>query len=197
MAKRKKRRSTSTLRRRKKAQERKRKLKAFVLAFSIMIVILLAAGSLTASFGKMRGYSMMPELSNGDVVLMTKKQPKAFDLVYLKTPNKVNERSVRRVIGLPGDELYYQDDQLFINGQGKSERYLNSRKADLVEGVLTPDFTLEKLTGKRQVPPGHYFVLGDNRQGATDSREYQFVKQSEIVGVVVARVFPLDTVKTY
>lgn len=197
MAKRKKRRSTSSLHRRKKVKERKRKLKAFVLAFSIMIVILLAAGSLTVSFGQMRGYSMMPELSNGDVVLITKEQPKAFDLVYLKTPNKVNERSVRRVIGMPGDELYYQDDQLVVNGQGKTERYLNSRKADLVEGVLTPDFTLEKLTGKNKVPQGHYFVLGDNRQGATDSRDYHFVKQSEIIGVVAARVFPLDAIKTY
>ncbi|WP_314062824.1 signal peptidase I [uncultured Vagococcus sp.] len=199
MAKRRKKKSTSSKRhgKRKSQVKRGRQLKALVLAFSMMLAILIGAGLLTFSFGRMNGYSMMPEVSDGDVLLISKQPPKRFELVYLKTPNKPNERSVRRVIGLPGDELYYQDDQLFVNGQGKSERYLNKRKNDLLEGVLTPDFTLEELTGKEVVPAGHYFVLGDNRQGATDSRDYQFVKQSEIVGVVTTRVFPLDAIKTY
>lgn len=198
MTKRRKKRSTSSRRRRKKPQpSRGRQLKALGLAFSIMLVILTVGGLLTFSFGQMKGYSMMPEVANGDVLLLAKRQPKRFELVYLKTPNKPKERSVRRVIGLPGDEIYYRDDQLFVNGQAKGERYLNSRKEVLLEGTLTPDFTLEELTGEVRVPAGHYFVLGDNRQGATDSREYQFVKQSEIIGVVTTRVFPMDPIKSY
>lgn len=188
---------TSRHQEKSRSTDRIRKLKALGLAFLMMVVILVGVGSLFFSFGKMTGYSMMPEVSNGDVLVIAKQQPKRFELIYLKTPNKTNERSVRRVIGVPGDEIYYQDDQLFVNGQGKSERYLNSRKAELVEGYLTADFTLEELTGKSRVPSGYYFVLGDNRQAATDSREYQFVKQSEIIGVVTTRIYPLDTIKNY
>lgn len=201
MAKKRKRRrkSSATLHRRKKhhPMDRVGKLRALGFAFSIMIVILVGVGSLFFSFGRMTGYSMMPEVSNDDVLLIAKQEPKRFELIYLKTPHKANERSVRRVIGVPGDEIYYRDDQLFVNGQGKSKRYLNSRKAELVEGYLTPDFTLEELTGKSRVPSGHYFVLGDNRQAATDSREYQFVKQLEVIGVVTTRIYPLDTIKHY
>lgn len=140
---------------------------------------------------------MMPEVSDGDVLLLAKRAPIRFDLVYLKTPNKTKQQSVRRIIGMPGDELRYEDDQLFINGQGKSERYLNSRKGQLEEGLLTPDFTLEEITGQKVVPKGYYFVLGDNRQSATDSRDYSFVKQSEVIGVVTTRLWPFNAIKTY
>lgn len=167
------------------------------ISFLIMSGIMTLAVLMTYSFGRMSGYSMMPAVSNNNIVVVNKVAPlQRFDLVYFKLPNN-QEMSIRRVIGIPGDEIVYKEDSLFVNNEGKPERYLNSLKKKLVSGLLTDDFSLEALTTQKKVPPNMYFVLGDNRQSASDSREYGFVKREDIRGKVESRLFPLDKVRGY
>lgn len=154
---------------------------------------------LTGSFyvGKVDGYSMLPSLGNKDVVAVNRRETiNRFDLVYMKPPEG-KEKSVRRVVGMPGDTLYYKDDELYINGEGKEEKYLVAKKKSLNNMILTDDFSLKDVTGSETVPKGSYFVLGDNRKSSTDSRYYGFVSEKEIIGKVNARVFPVSKFKVF
>lgn len=173
-----------------------KELKMLTTAFAICLTIIAISIFLTTTFGKMTGYSMLPTVNNNDVFSINKVTSiKNFDVVYLKVPKKNGEKTVRRVIGIPGDELSYKNDELSINTIGKSERYLNNRKNDLLGGILTEDFTLKSLTGQSKVPKDHYFVMGDNRQSSADSRDYGFVHKKDIVGKVEVVLFPLSNLK--
>ncbi|MBE9388744.1 signal peptidase I [Vagococcus salmoninarum] len=168
-------------------------LQLWLLSFSVLVVIVTVSILLTTSFGKMSGYSMLPLIEDGDVFTVNKDvQVKRFDIVYLTPPNKKTEKSIRRIIGMPGDELFYKNDELFINQEGKPERYLNDKKNQLVGGILTPDFSLASLSGQHKVPADSYFVMGDNRQSSADSRDYGFVGSNQIIGKVESKIFPFN-----
>ena len=146
----------------------------------------------------MDGYSMLPNFGNSDVVAVSRtSQLKRFDLVYMETPGNNKENAVRRIIGMPGDEITFEEDELYVNGEGKSEKYLTSKKKSLKTMQLTDDFTLQELTGSAVVPKDSYFVLGDNRKSATDSRYYGFVSKEEVIGKVKMRIFPISKFKIY
>lgn len=177
-------------------KEASQNIKFLILSFGVVMMIVTVSIFMTTTFGKMEGYSMMPVINDKDIFSINKVSSVArFDVIYLKVPNKKSAKSVRRVIGMPGDELNYKNDQLTINNQEKSEKYLNNRKNSLLGGVLTNDFTLKDLTGQQKVPQGKYFVMGDNRQSSADSRDYGFIDKSQIVGKVELTVLPLSHLK--
>lgn len=167
-------------------------LKHLILAFGMVLAIVSLAIVLTTSFGRMDGYSMLPRINHKSVLTINKVVAvKRFDVIYLKVPHKQGQKSVRRIIGMPGDELDYKNDELTVNQQGKSERYLNDRKNQLIGGLLTEDFTLKDLTGQVKVPANCYFVMGDNRQSSADSRDYGFIEKQAVIGRVEQVIWPL------
>ncbi|EOL49007.1 signal peptidase I [Enterococcus caccae ATCC BAA-1240] len=140
---------------------------------------------------------MSETLDDGDVVMVNKMaKKKRFDLVYLKVPNS-KDKSVRRIIGCPGDSLYYKNGQLFINEQEKDESFIADYKRQFEQDgmIYTEDFTLKALAGTPTIPKGKYLVLGDNRPYATDSRYYKLVDEKEIIGKVEMRVLPLHKIQ--
>ena len=89
-------------------------------------------------------------------------------------------RQVKRVIGLPGDEINIQNGKVFVNGIEKVEGY-----------AQTP--TIEKSNiYPFIVPEDQYFVMGDNRPVSSDSREYGCIKRQQIEGKVWLRFWPLN-----
>ena len=168
-----------------------------VAAFFLSLVIYISVFFFMFSIGKMDGYSMIPTLNNKEVVAVSRrKSVSRFDLIYMNTPNGKG-KSVRRVIGIPGDEISFKDDELFINGNGKEEKYLIGKKKSVGSMILTDDFTLDEVTGQTKVPNDAYFVLGDNRKSSTDSRYYGFVSKKEVIGRVDLRIFPLSKFKVF
>lgn len=184
---------------RKKGKKKKRTIAYRIgLAFIISIVAYSVVFSLFFSVGKMDGYSMMPTVNNQDKVAVSRSgKIKRFDLVYMKTPGGHKGSSVRRVIGVPGDKISFKDDELFINGEGKNEKYLSGKKKMMKSMILTDDFTLDEVTGKSEVPKDCYFVLGDNRKSSTDSRFYGFVSKDEVIGKVQVRILPVSKFKVF
>ena len=85
---------------------------------------------------------------------------------------------VKRVIGLPGEVVEGRDGAVYVNGRRLVEPYLRS-------GVATQAF------GPTTVPPGHVWVMGDNRSNSADSRVFGPVQESSIVGRAVVRVWPV------
>ncbi|MGC4375618.1 signal peptidase I [Fictibacillus sp. Mic-4] len=161
-----------------------------------LIIALLLAGVIRYFFFApivVDGESMMPTLHNKDRLIVNKiATPKRGDIIVFKaTPTK---DYIKRVIGLPGDEIMYKDDVLYVNGKQVKEPYLEPNKKITKDGNLTYDFTLEEITGKKRVPKGQLFVLGDNRRHSTDSRNIGTVPIDRVIGKASVRIWPISDI---
>ncbi|MFJ7949932.1 signal peptidase I [Lysinibacillus sp. NPDC096418] len=144
------------------------------------------------------GASMMPTFEDGDKVIVNKIGPKIadykrFDVVVFEVAE--NKHYIKRIIGLPGDNITYKDDVLFVNGDAYEEPYLATFKEALVDtGDFTYDFTLEEQLGEMTVPEGHFFVLGDNRRNSIDSRESAvgFIDENKVLGTADFVIWPFQ-----
>jgi len=122
---------------------------------------------------------MTPTLQDGDRFILNRwsyfrSAPQRGDLVVVKDPGH-HDYAVKRIVGVPGETLFFKRGELLVNGKHLFEPYLPS-------GTQTylPD-SAEKLvlTGQNQ-----YFVLGDNRANSEDSRFYGAVHRSQIIGAI-------------
>lgn len=136
------------------------------------------------------GNSMDPTLHQGDMVVMEKfTSIQRFDVIVFQQSD--GTIYIKRVIGLPGDEVSYQDDQLYINDQKVDEAFLTQKKRrDKLP--YTTDFTLQELLNTNQLPDNEYFVLGDNRRISKDSRSFGTVKSSDILGKARLVYYPIQ-----
>lgn len=132
--------------------------------------------------------------------------PQRGDIVVLFSPVD-GIRLVKRVVGIPGDRIEMRDNELFINGvparwkeigsemdreQGNSlvaEENLAGRSHEV---MFTPDIPALRSFGPIVVPPGKYFVMGDNRDNSEDSRYLGLIDRKEIVGKATAVAFSFD-----
>lgn len=123
------------------------------------------------------GESMDPNLQNGEWLFSLKVgSVNRFNIVAIDAPDEGHEGEeyIKRVIGLPGETVTYQADILYIDGEAVEEPYLDEFKSELSYGEqLTEDFTVD-------VPEGHYFVMGDNRQNSKDGRYFGPITESGI-----------------
>jgi len=143
-----------------------------------------------------QGASMEPTLHNEERLFVNKFT--AFtdsfnrgDIVIIKRPGET-ERYVKRIIGLPGDTISMENDQLFVNGKVIEEDYLqeNREEAKQQSMKLTEDF------GPIEVPDGNYFVMGDNRLVSMDSRNgLGFIEEKTIIGKAQFVMLPIQDMR--
>lgn len=186
---------------------KKRRTRRRVKRFLIELAITTAVSLLLLSFfrvvlftlPRVSGYSMTMALTEGDRLFVNKLAPiKRYDLIYFIHPF-TKEKVIQRVIGLQGEALYYQNDQLVVDGEIKNERFLATAitQAAKEDHLYTNDFTLFEKTGKSMVPKDSYFVMVDNRMYETDSREFGFVQASDVIGVVKLKWFPFHQMQKF
>ncbi|WP_017728814.1 signal peptidase I [Halalkalibacterium ligniniphilum] len=159
-------------------------LKAIVVALLLAFII---RTFLFTSY-EVSGESMMPTAKDGERFIVNKMEydfmePERFDMIVFHATEQ--EDYIKRVIGLPGDRIRYENDVLYINDEPVDEPFLDERKA-AYEGLYTNDFNVDE-----PVPPGHVFVLGDNRPNSYDSRMIGFIELDQIVGKVNFRFWPI------
>ncbi len=99
-------------------------------------------------------------------------------LVTFIHPNEPGRVLVKRVIGLPGEEISIVRGQVYVNGVALDEPYVVDRDSRTLAPI--------------QVPPDSVYVLGDNRTNSLDSRYFGPVPRANLVGIVVLRYWPLD-----
>ncbi|WP_207696410.1 signal peptidase I [Enterococcus sp. DIV0212c] len=184
---------SKSMKRKKKRHSRRKIVKELYITFGIFLALLILVQKMTIALPKVEGYSMIPTLVDGNRVVVNKLgQVRRFKLIYFKDETgKIG--AVRRIIGMPGDRIRYKNDQLWINEQEVVERFLEKSVYKVQESGMkfTDDFTLAQAIGVDAVPVGKYFVLGDNRPFATDSRAYGLIDENKIVGTVEMLLFPL------
>jgi signal peptidase I len=147
-----------------------------VLALVLLCVFVLSVFSIPS-------VSMQPTLKVGDRILVNRQayrvgNIKRGDIVTINRPPGETDASIRnivkRVIGLPGDEVSFKDGAVLLNG------------IPLIEPYLAPgERTDPKGADVIKVPPGQVLVLGDNRRNSTDSRVFGAFDTSLIVGKVI------------
>lgn len=165
-------------------------------AIAVIVLVVLvgfAIKSLLFSNYVVDGKSMEPTLEDGNLMMVNKvvyelTDVHRFDIIVFHANEQ--EDYVKRVIGLPGDEIEYRNDRLYINGEYIAEEFLDSYKEKNHQERYTEDFILKELTGKNKVPAGSYFVMGDNRIDSLDSRSFGFIHTDAIVGKVDLAYWP-------
>ena len=160
-----------------------------VIVFGLAIPLALGLHTFVTQVYAISGCSMEPTLHHGERVVIDKISS-AFtdldvgDMVIFSSPVDAQKNLVKRVIGVEGDRIVLQGDQLFRNGERIDEPYAHLG-----------------LYGNRDrewvVPEGEIFVLGDNRPQSKDSRDFGTVSSSSVRGKVVLRLWPLDAITTF
>ena len=163
-----------------------------LVLFAVMFLVIMGVYKYIAEPFIVDGASMESTLKSGERLWMLKlNQIDRFDVVIFPAPDNDEKLYVKRVIGVAGDTIAYEDDQLLINGEAVVEPYL-AEKAATIEGDFTYDFTLEGITGETTVPEGSFFVMGDNRRNSLDGRRFGFIDTEDVMGEADFIYWPLS-----
>lgn len=127
-------------------------------------------------------------------------EPERGDVAVFRYPLQPQLDYIKRVVGLPGDRITYRDRVIYVNGEPVLQQplgpYIGSGSGRAMTGALTVRESLGEagfstlvrpnagypVAGEWDVPEGHYFVMGDNRDNSADSREWGFVPEQNLVG---------------
>ena len=113
----------------------------------------------------------------------------------MEAPN--GDTYIKRVIGVAGDSIAFENDVLYVNGDIVDEPYVHAYKEKVQNGLpFTADFTLQSVAGVETIPEGYIFVLGDNRRNSTDSRDPDvgLVPIDKVLGKTSIRIFPFNEI---
>jgi signal peptidase I len=131
--------------------------------------------------------SMVPTLKYGDRVLVNKfiyrfTEPQRGDIIVFKSVEGDGQDLIKRVVGVPGDEIAVRGGTLFVNGEPQKEPYVNKKFPD------------RSFYAPTTVPKDHVFAMGDNRANSQDSRIFGPVPEKNIEGEAFLRFWPPDRI---
>lgn len=188
----------------------------YARSFFPILLIVLVLRSFVAEPFRIPSESMLPTLQVGDFILVSKYSydvrlpvtqtriletaaPERGEVAVFRYPVDPSINYIKRIVGLPGDQVAYYNRQLFINGEavplqeigpyeipggqpieGGMMRY-REHLNDVAHSVVV-DPNGRALEGEFVVPEGHYFALGDNRNYSNDSRRWGYVPRDHLVG---------------
>ena len=145
------------------------------------------------------GTSMMPNIGDGDYLLVNKlsylelnkvltseglnlnnQPPSRGDIVIFKQNKSTERHLIKRVIGVPGDSISIKNGKVYVNGKIVKENY----------PIYSDNSNLHKLL----VGDGYFFLLGDNRPISQDSRSWGMISKEQIIGKAWFRYWPISNI---
>lgn len=147
----------------------------------ISAVLFLGINAISARI-RVDGQSMQPTLHSGEFIIVNKLAYRfgkfqRGDVIVFHYPRNLEQEYIKRVIGLPGDEVVISNGQVQVNGKILDEPYI----------AEPPDYK-----GTWIVPRGSLFVLGDNRNNSSDSHNWGLVSLDYVVGKALLVYWPPD-----
>jgi signal peptidase I len=170
-------------------------LREYTEAIIIAILLALFIRAFVVQAFKIPSGSMKDTLLIGDHILVNKfiygiripywnteiislSQPKRGDIVVFRYPVDPSKDFIKRVIGLPGDTVRIESKRVYVNDERIEEPYAVFSDPKILPSSVSPRDNM----GAVSVPPGHLFVMGDNRDESYDSRFWNFVDMKELKG---------------
>lgn len=152
-----------------------------VIPYIVIVVVVVLIRTFIITPVRVDGDSMKNTLKNGDILLLYKLSSiDRFDIIVLDE-EKDNEKIIKRVIGLPGETVAIKNGKIYINDKVIDDEYAYGETSDYNKVTLKDD---------------EYFILGDNRLISKDSRYFGPIKDNEIKGKIVFRLFPFTKIGT-
>ena len=144
-----------------------------IIAPVLLGLAVFALFHVTVGSFKVYGSSMLPTVEEGEYIMVSKaayffKQPQRGDIIVFDSPQDPRSDLIKRIIALPGDTVEIRDDKVIVNGSPLAEPY-----------ILEPP---HYLMLPEEIPPDHYFVLGDNRNNSSDSHRGWTAPRQNIIG---------------
>lgn len=179
-----------------KKKPKKDSLKMELLKTGVYLLIVLIVTLIIVKFVAQRtvvvGHSMNPTLSDGDNLIVDKitykfNDPERFDIIVFPYRYEKNTYYIKRIIGLPGERVRIDiEGNIYINDKILKENYG-------AEPILDPGVAFNEI----KLGKDEYFVLGDNRNHSSDSRNEAVgnIRRSEIIGKAWLRIYPFNKMK--
>mgnify|MGYP001817277423 CR=1 FL=1 len=176
-------------------KKKKSVVREYAEAIGIAILLALFIRTFVVQAFKIPSGSMLPTLMIGDHLLVNKfiygirvpfsgkvlvplKDPQSGDIIVFKFPKDRSIDYIKRVVGVPGDEIEIKNKKLYLNGEPTSDPYAHYTTTQVLPGSVSPKDNFGPIT----VPEGKYFVMGDNRDNSSDSRFWGFVENNDVLG---------------
>ena len=165
-----------------------------LLGWIVYIAVIIGLTWLIITFVGQRtrvsGHSMEATLHDGDNLIVDKlsyrfRDPKRFEIIVFPYSHKENTYYIKRIIGLPGETVQVKDGYVYIDGEKLDENYGLEVMEDA--GIAAEPIELGE---------DEYFVLGDNRNHSSDSRDPSvgILHRDELIGRAWIRIWPLDSI---
>ncbi len=140
-----------------------------------------------------------PSLRRIERTVLPMKDIARRDVIVFKYPEEPERDFIKRVIGLPGDQIELRRKRVFVNGQRLEEPYVYYLEEPPASPQETPGDEVQAASGDLResygpvtVPPDHYFVMGDNRDNSQDSRYWGFLPRAYVKGKALVIYWSYD-----
>ena len=148
-----------------------------ILPYVLIIIAVILIRTFIITPVRVDGASMDQTLEDGQILLLYKLSNIDYGDIVVLDEEKEGEIIIKRIIGMPGDTVSIRDNTIYVNGEEVEEDYAYGETSDYEEITLDDD---------------KYFILGDNRPISKDSRYFGPVKEDEIIGKVIFRLWPFN-----
>ena len=148
-----------------------------ILPYILIIIAVILIRTFIITPVRVDGASMDQTLKDGEILLLYKLSKIDYGDIVVLDEEKENEIIIKRIIAMPGDTVSIKNHTVYVNDEELKEDYAYGETSNYEEITLGDD---------------EYFILGDNRPISKDSRYFGPVKEDEIIGKVIFRLWPFN-----